>query len=302
MIRLPLSVFTQPVIAADIGLFRTLFCTSVLLGHLLFLPFHLSFYAASIAAHLPLFGITLFAPYEWLGVLALAVIVAVSLTVAAAGYCTRVALWIATLSFFLFFKPIIDTLTLHHAQLPFFILLTLALAPGATALNWRQILRLQPLDSRDHRPIAQWPLTLPLVLLGISYFGASFWKIVDGGIGQFSGDVLRYHLAFYGLIRDADIPLLLAGLPLWVLGIASSGVILFQTTFLLALAFPRLRRYYVVTGIAFHTGIMLVFHIATFPLFYASAYFALLRWHTFQKFTDTVCHTALRVRHIVDRN
>ena len=269
-------LFFQPISGQDIGMFRTLFCGTVLIGHVLFLPFHLSFYSASIDADIKLFLINFFPDMQYALVLTLALTITAGLTLTIFGAFTRPALIVATASFFIFYKPVIDILTLHHAQLPFLILLILSVTPHIGAFSFFR----QNKPSTEGITVNSWPLVLPLLLLGISYFGAGYWKIIDGGLPQFTGEVLQYYLAYYGFIRGIDISLFLSGLPLWILAILSTGVIIFQISFLLIFIFPTLEKLYIPIGILFHISIIVLFHISDFPLFYASAYFASLRYQT----------------------
>jgi len=272
------KIFFTQIPRRDVGLFRILFCLTLLAAHVLFLPFHLSFYTASISQGISLPLIQLAGVFQKECVLVLALLIILGLLFAAIGLHTRIALLLTTVMFFIFYKPVLNILSLHHAQLPFFTLLILSLSPGVTSLSYFK----QSKTVRGY--VDSWPLQLPIVLLGLSYFATGFWKIVDGGIQQFNGEVLQYYLAFYGMIRGIELSLFLSGLPLWVLGLLSTAVIIFQITFLLVFLFPGVKRYYIIAGILFHTAIFVLFHIGDFPLFYASVYLATLHYNTAARF------------------
>lgn len=262
------QIFFRSIPAEDVGLFRILFCATVLIGHIIFLPFHLSLYRASVGSDVELFFVSALTNNEFLAGAFLAVLLAVALFCASAGWRPRASLLLATVTFFLFYKPVMDTLTLHHAQLPFFVLLILSVSPGIEALS------VQRKSRKQKAYVDSWPVQLPLVLLGLSYFATAFWKIVEGGIAQFNGDVLQYYLAFYGLSAGIELSVFLAGIPPWILAVLGTYVVFFQLTFLLMFVFPRAKPLYVLSGICFHFAILALFHIATFPLFYTSVYFA----------------------------
>ncbi len=103
---------------------------------------------------------------------------------------------------------------------------------------------------------AHWPLLLTQVLLGLTYLDAGLSKVYGNGLAWLNGSTLQHYI-----LRDA----LSHGAPLgvwmgqhgWLVILASYGTLLFEITFILAVATRRLLPLYAISGLVFHATIFL---------------------------------------------
>jgi hypothetical protein len=160
----------------------------------------------------------------------------------------------------------------HHQEAPLTIaLIVLVFAPIGRALSvdrWLAgrrgaVKAAAGLDASSN--LAGWPLKLLQWQFVLIYGSAVASKLARGGSDWLNGFTLQYFFIRNNYLRDtgAEIGLWLA--QYWELIFAMQiFVLLFQSTFVLAVLFPRLRWIYVPLGLAFHLGNLVVLH-APFP-------------------------------------
>jgi len=104
------------------------------------------------------------------------------------------------------------------------------------------------------------PLRFVMLLMGIIYFFAGFWKFVIGGIAWGTGETMKdilyaqwFRLDWMPLFRIDHYPLLcrMSGL----------GVMTFELVFIFLLFVPRLRNLAAIGGLLFHVSVYLFAHI-----------------------------------------
>lgn len=103
---------------------------------------------------------------------------------------------------------------------------------------------------------AGWPLLLLQWFFALMYLSAVISKMSHGGIAWMNGYTLQYELLRDGLRYDSPLALWLGQFHYLTL-VLQCVVILFQSTFSLAVIFPRLRWIYVPLGLGFHIAILL---------------------------------------------
>jgi hypothetical protein len=176
----------------------------------------------------------------------------------AAGFRPRVA-GLALAGMFTYVLALDHQLYSNHLYLMTLLTSILALGNSGAALS---------LDSRRRgvRPLIEaWPVALIRVLVSIVYGFAAASKL---NLIFLSGLVLRVYMKLPGI----------ESIPSWVFSLFALGAV--GTEIFLAVAFwrPRLRRFAVVVGIAFHLLILatmqLVPDLITFGLLMGSAYLA----------------------------
>ena len=113
------------------------------------------------------------------------------------------------------------------------------------------------------------PLRLTWLLIGVAYFFPGIWKIAGGGGDWIAGDILRQQLWNKWVLLGGWTPLL--RLDLFPLGyhIMGAGTLLFETLFIVAVLFPRVRPFAAVSGLSFHAGIQYFMRIFFWTLMIA---------------------------------
>lgn len=155
---------------------------------------------------------------------------------------------------------------LHHPQTLIVIMLwVLTVAPVGHALSvdairrrWRRVrvdeaFEASPAGS-DRSIHARWPLRLGQWLLALAYLSAAISKIDWGSLAWMNGTTLAYYLAYDGLMWDRPLGVLAAQIPWLMIGM-SIFAILFEGTFWMAIAVPRVTWLYLAAGVGLHLGI-----------------------------------------------
>jgi hypothetical protein len=159
----------------------------------------------------------------------------------------------------------------HHTEAPLVIALgILALSPAGRVLSVGQLIRRWRDGNHEMKdvltaegPLAGWPLRLIQWLFVLIYLSAVLSKLVFGSLEWLNGYTLQYFLIQDTLRKGT----LLGG---WfsqyhyLVMLSQYAVVLFQTTFVLAAIFPRLRWIYVPLGLGFHAGNWILLN-APFP-------------------------------------
>ncbi len=106
----------------------------------------------------------------------------------------------------------------------------------------------------------QLPLRIIMVLMGVIYFFAGFWKFVIGGVEWGTGEPMKellyaqwFRLDWMPAIRIDHYPVLCS--------MAGIGVMAFEIAFLVMIFFPRLRAAAAIGGIVFHLSVYFFAHI-----------------------------------------
>lgn len=144
----------------------------------------------------------------------------------------------------------------HHPEAPLFIALAvLAFGPSGHALSVDAVLRRQRgRSSASEDAIAGWPIRLIQWMFVLIYLSAVLSKIVfEGGLEWLNGFTLQYYMINDSLRKETFLGLWLSQHHLLVM-ISQYIVVIFQTTFVLAVIFPKLRWIYVPLGLGFHVG------------------------------------------------
>jgi hypothetical protein len=140
-------------------------------------------------------------------------------------------------------------------------LCALAISPSGRVLSVDAWLR--NLNERHTVPatvvlseFAGWPIKLLLWFFVLLYLSAVWSKLSASGLDWANGYTLQYYLARDGLRWGSSLGIWLSQFHTFIL-LSQIAVLLFQTTFSLAVIFPRLRWIYVPVGLALHLGIFL---------------------------------------------
>ena len=104
------------------------------------------------------------------------------------------------------------------------------------------------------------PLRFVMLLMGVIYFFAGFWKFVIGGVGWGTGETMRdilyaqwFRLDWIPALRIDQYPVLCS--------LSGVAVLIFELGFLFALFFPRVRSFAAIGGIVFHLSVYFFAHI-----------------------------------------
>jgi hypothetical protein len=178
----------------------------------------------------------------------------------------------------------------HHTEAPLIIALgILALSPAGRVLSVDQLIRRWRGGSDEdddiltaESPLAGWPIRLVQWLFVLIYLSAVLSKLVfEGGLDWLNGYTLQYYMIQDTLRKGT----LLGG---WfsqhhyLVMLSQYLVVIFQTTFALAVMFPRLRWIYVPLGLGFHAGNWILLN-AAFPEWMA-LYAVFIPWrHVFTR-------------------
>jgi HTTM domain len=153
----------------------------------------------------------------------------------------------------------------HHPEAVMMIaLFVLALSPCGRVLSIDHWLRARAtsggpfgLDSlTQESPFARWPILTIQWVFVLMYLSAVLSKLVFYGPNWLNGFTLQGYLIRDGIRWHSPLALWLAQHHLLVLGLQYL-TIAFQSTFVLAVVFPKLRWIYVPVGLGFHIGILL---------------------------------------------
>ncbi len=169
----------------------------------------------------------------------------------------------------------------HHPEpVMIFALVALALSPAGKVVSidyllyWRYT---QPPGTAivtwtDQR--AAWALKFIMAFFALMYLSAVHSKIMRDGT-WLNGFTLQWYLAKDGILHDSPLAVWLSTKHALILTI-QYVVYFFQSTFWLAVIFPRLRWFYVPVGLAFHFGIYFTLRA---PFFYwIVLYAAFIPW------------------------
>ena len=151
----------------------------------------------------------------------------------------------------------------HHPEAVMMIaLLVLAISPSGRVLSLDAWLRRRRLgkDNGDWldqtSEFAGWPLKLIQWFFVLMYLSAVSSKLRVSGLDWANGFTLQYYLASNDLRWDSLLGYWLSHYHTLAM-LSQYGVLLFQSTFTLAVVFPRLRWIYVPAGLCLHIGIYL---------------------------------------------
>ena len=104
------------------------------------------------------------------------------------------------------------------------------------------------------------PLRFVMILMGIIYFFAGFWKFVIGGIAWGTGDTMRdilyaqwFRLDWMPSFRIDQYP--------FICKMSGLGVMVFELVFIFLLFVPRLRNLAAIGGLLFHLSVYFIAHI-----------------------------------------
>jgi uncharacterized membrane protein YphA (DoxX/SURF4 family) len=199
------------------------------------------------------------------------------------GLATRLSLFIFALCNVFIVAWTYSFSDFHHTEAPLFLALgILAFAPVGRVLSVDALLRRRRsptaapgILSQEHE-LAGWAIHLIQWLLVLIYLSAVLSKLVFvGGLDWLNGYTLQYYLIQDTLRKGT----LLGG---WfsqyhyLVMLSQYTVVIFQTTFALAVIFPRLRWIYVPLGLTFHAGNWILLN-APFPEWMA-LYAVLIPW------------------------
>lgn len=187
------------------------------------------------------------------------------------GLATRLSLLVFTLCNIFIVAWTYSFNDFHHTEAPLFLALgILAFAPVGRVLSVDALLRRRrgsaaaPSILTQEDELAGWAIRLIQWLLVLIYLSAVLSKLVfEGGLDWLNGYTLQYVLIQDTLRKGT----LLGG---WfsqhhyLVMLSQYFVVIFQTTFALAVIFPRLRWIYVPAGLGFHAGNWILLN-APFP-------------------------------------
>ncbi len=174
------------------------------------------------------------------------------------GLLTNASLFVAGLSFLYVALYKYAFGDFHHSDPAMIIaLLAMSLSPAGRVFSidsWIRYRgkRVDPL--MVYSPFARWPLQLVQWLFPLFYLSAVYSKLTLSGLDWANGYTLQWYLARAGSAEGHVLAMWLAQFHVLVL-LGQIGVLLFQSTFLLCVIFPRLRWIYVPAGLFLHTMI-----------------------------------------------
>lgn len=152
---------------------------------------------------------------------------------------------------------------LHHREAVMMIALAaLALSPAGGVLSIDSLWRRRaangqpPASAERQSAFACWPLLLMQWIFVLMYLSAILSKTLNGGGEWHNGFTLQYYLIQDGIRWDSPLALWLAQYHNMIY-LLQWFVVLFQSTFALAVLFPRLRWLYVPVGLGLHVSIYL---------------------------------------------
>ena len=177
----------------------------------------------------------------------------------------------------------------HHPEaILCILLLLLAFSPSGGRLSidalrrrWRQRVS-DDIPSSDRVETAIWPLRLTQVLLAFVYFSTGLSKLVYGGLDWINGYTLQQYILQDALVRDVPLGLWLAQQHTLCV-VLSIFTILFELFFFIALIIPRTVPYILISGVAFHIGMLVTMAVPFFQHIILYAVFIdFERWKTWQ--------------------
>jgi len=174
------------------------------------------------------------------------------------GLLTNVALFVAGLAFLYVALYKYAFRDFHHADPAMIIaLLAMALSPAGRVLSLDSLIRNRgnPVDPLSVRStFAGWPLKLVRWLFVFFYLSAVFSKMTHSGLDWANGYTLQWFLTRAGSAEGHGLAMWLSHYHTLVM-LGQIGVLLFQSTFVLCVIFPKLRWIYVPVGLLLHTTI-----------------------------------------------
>jgi len=182
------------------------------------------------------------------------------------GFQARTSLFAFTAANVLLISHAYSFLPIHHPEALMVLALgLLSFAPVGEALSIDDLRRRRrttrvkhQLDParRDMSSFARWPLRTIQWLLALVYLSAAVSKARNGGAEWFHPATLQHTLVRDGLINEVSAGAALAAFPLLIVVLAV-GAFTLEATFWVPIVAPRLTWYYVLAGVALHSGIWL---------------------------------------------
>jgi hypothetical protein len=170
-----------------------------------------------------------------------------ALVMAAAGIFPRLALCAAAALYFLYFGQIISlSYVVRKIYLIPQVLLLLAAAPG--------------IGQSLHAQTPRWPLLAVQAILAQMYLSSAFSKLRASGIGWARWTQLQGILLEHDLIYDLPFSSRVAR-KRWLCGTLGLAALVFELTFWIVLAAPRLSIPYAVAGLLLHISTLLLMRI-----------------------------------------
>ncbi len=188
------------------------------------------------------------------------------------GLMTRMALLIFAICNIFIVAWFYSFANYHHSEAPMFIaLLVLAFSPAGQVLSVDARLRSRG-SSRtsaamlsEYSELVGWPILLIQWLFVLIYLSAVMSKLLFvGGLDWLNGYTLQYYLIQDSMRGSGSL------MGAWfaqhhiLVMLGQYGVILFQSTFVLAVIFPKLRWIYLPVGMGFHIANIVLLN-ALFP-------------------------------------
>lgn len=175
------------------------------------------------------------------------------------GLFTNAALFVAGISFLYVALYKYAFRDFHHSDPATIVaLLAMALSPAGRVLSIDSLIRNRgkPVDTLSvTSPFAGWPLKLVQWLFVLFYASAVFNKLTHSGFDWANGYTLQWYLARAGSAEGHVLAMWLSHYHT-VVRLGQIGVLLFQSTFVLCVLFPKLRWIYVPAGLFLHTTIL----------------------------------------------
>lgn len=175
------------------------------------------------------------------------VVFIISLLLAAINVFPRVFLFVALISYFLYFNSIMSLSFIQRkTNLIPIVLLVLLFAPSIN----------DPLN----QPAISFPIVLIKIAVAQMYFSAGLQKLRRAGLRWCNGESLQAYLIEHYLWCDTRLALKLAGHKHLCM-ILSVLLLSFELTFWIIILLPRLTYFYIVAAFAFHLGTLLSMRI-----------------------------------------
>ena len=121
------------------------------------------------------------------------------------------------------------------------------------------------------------PLRFVWLLMGVLYFFPGFWKVWTSGFDWALGDNLRFQLYAKWFELDGWMPFFRIDHYPLLYRLAGLGTLIFETSFIILVFFPRLRPLAVSSGLAFHTMTKTFMRISFASL--ELSYVTFVDWH-----------------------
>jgi uncharacterized membrane protein YphA (DoxX/SURF4 family) len=159
----------------------------------------------------------------------------------------------------------------HHTEAILCIfLMLLAFSPSGGRLSIDALLRRWRQRGNDDLPFhsdrvetAIWPLRLTQALLALAYFSTGLSKLVYGGFDWLNGYTLQQYMLQDALVRNVPLGLWLAQQHALCVAL-SIFTVLFELFFFVALIIPKTVPYILISGVAFHVGLLVTMAVPFF--------------------------------------